>query len=69
MQSPDGTVYPIMQPYTNISTDSSGTQFDIGIAGFYGESVEGDWTIALNDYIGDSNSGTFVGWNIYVSGN
>jgi subtilisin family serine protease len=69
LQSPDGTVYPIMQPYTNISTDSSGTQFDIGIAGFYGESVEGNWTIALNDYIGDSNSGTFVGWNIYVSGN
>ena len=69
LQSPDGTVYPIMQPYTNISTDSSGTQFDIGIAGFYGESVEGNWTIALNDYIGDSNSGTFVGWNIYISGN
>ena len=69
LQSPDGTVYPIMQPYTNISTDSSGTQFDIGIAGFYGESVEGNWTIVLNDYIGDSNSGTFVGWNIYISGN
>ena len=69
LQSPDGTVYPIMQPYTNISTDSSGTQFDIGIAGFYGESVEGNWTIILNDYIGDSNSGTFVGWNIYISGN
>ena len=28
-----------------------------------------DKSIALNDYIGDSNSGTFVGWNIYVSGN
>ena len=69
LQSPDGTVIPILQPYTNISSDSSGVQFDIGIAGFYGESIEGNWTIALNDYINDGVSGTFVGWNIYVSGN
>ena len=70
LQSPDGTIIPILQPYTNISANASGVLFDIGVAGFYGESVEGDWTIALNDYIGsDGTDGTFVGWNIYVSGN
>ena len=69
LQSPDGTIIPILQPYTNISTSVSGLQFDIGVAGFYGESIEGDWTIVLNDYINDGTSGSFVGWNIYVSGN
>ena len=69
LQSPDGTIIPILQPYTNISANSSGVLFDIGVAGFYGESVEGDWIIGLNDYINDGTDGTFVGWNIYVSGN
>ncbi|MDC1187448.1 S8 family serine peptidase, partial [Gammaproteobacteria bacterium] len=70
LQSPDGTVIPIMQPYTNVTADSSGTLFDIGIAGFYGESVEGDWTMIVNDYISSDNiNGTFVGFNIEVSGN
>ncbi len=70
LQSPDGTVIPIMQPYTNVSADASGTLFDIGVAGFYGESVEGNWTMYVNDYISSDNiGGTFVGFNIEVSGN
>ena len=68
--SPDGTLIPILQPYTNMAATTTGYIFDIGVAGLYGESLEGDWTIALNDYgVEDGFVGNFVGWNIYVYGN
>ena len=68
--SPDGTVIPILQPFTNLSSSANNYLIDIGVAGFYGESIEGDWTIVVNDYdMGDELSGDFIGWYINVYGN
>ena len=67
--SPDGTVINIMQPMTNIGSNPSGTLFDIGVSALYGESIEGNWTIAANDYINDSTDGTLIQWGIEVYGN
>jgi subtilisin-like proprotein convertase family protein len=67
--SPDGTVVNIMQPMTNIGDNPSSYFFTIGVSSLYGESIEGDWTIAANDYIVDSTAGTLVQWGIVVYGN
>jgi subtilisin-like proprotein convertase family protein len=67
--SPDGTVVNIMQPMTNIGDNPSSYFFTIGVSSLYGESIEGDWTIAANDYIVDSTVGTLVQWGIVVYGN
>ena len=54
---------------TNIGTNPSSTIFQIGVAGLYGESIEGTWTLAVNDYIVDSTSGALTYWGITVYGN
>ena len=54
---------------TNIGTNPSSTLFQIGVAGLYGESIEGAWTLYVNDYIVDSNPGTLIQWYIKVYGN
>ena len=59
----------IMQPMTNVDTNPSDIYFDIGVNGFYGEIIEGDWIIGLNDYINDSTNGTLIEWGIKVYGN
>ena len=69
LQSPDGTVINVMTPMTNIGTNPSSTFFQIGVAGLYGESIEGTWTLAVNDYIVDSTSGALTYWDITVYGN
>jgi subtilisin family serine protease len=69
LQSPAGTVMNIMQPMTNVDTNPSDIYFDIGVNGFYGEIIEGDWIIGLNDYIDDSTNGTLIEWGIKVYGN
>ena len=69
LQSPAGTVMNIMQPMTNVDTNPSDIYFDIGVNGFYGEIIEGDWIIGLNDYINDSTNGTLIEWGINVYGN
>ena len=66
--SPDGTVINIMQPMTNIGSNPSGTLFDIGVSGLYGESIEGNWTIVANDYKSDGTAGKLVLWGIEVYG-
>ena len=68
LQSPDGTIINLMQPLTNINNPGS-TLFDIGVNGFYGESIEGDWTLELIDYYNDSVTGTFTAWGIEIWGN
>jgi subtilisin-like proprotein convertase family protein len=67
--SPDGTVINVMTPMTNIGTNPSSTVFDIGVAGLYGESIEGAWTLGVNDYIVDSNPGILIRWGVKVYGN
>jgi subtilisin-like proprotein convertase family protein len=57
-----------MQPLTNINNPGT-TLFDIGVSGFYGEAIEGDWTIELIDYYNDSVTGTFSAWGIEIWGN
>jgi subtilisin-like proprotein convertase family protein len=69
LQSPQGTVVNIMQPFTNIGTNPSTTVFDIGVSAFYGENIEGNWTIAANDYVNDSQSGTLLKYGIQIYGN
>ena len=54
---------------SNIGENPSSTIFQIGVAGLYGESIEGTWTLAVNDYIGDSTPGTLTYWGITVYGN
>jgi subtilisin family serine protease len=65
--SPDNTVINLMQPFTNISNPGN-TLFEIGASGFYGESMEGNWTIELIDY-SSGTTGTFTTWGIQVYGN
>ena len=48
LQSPSGTVINLMQPNTNIANPEN-TLFEIGASAFYGESMEGTWTIQLID--------------------
>jgi subtilisin-like proprotein convertase family protein len=69
LQSPDGTIINVMTPMSNIGTNPSSTIFQIGVAGLYGESIEGTWTLAVNDYIVDSTPGTLTYWGITVYGN
>ena len=69
LQSPDGTIINVMTPMSNIGTNPSSTIFQIGVAGLYGESIEGAWTLAVNDYIVDSTPGTLTYWGITVYGN
>ncbi|MDA7853992.1 S8 family serine peptidase [Porticoccaceae bacterium] len=69
LMSPDGTVINAMQPMTNVGSTSSGTFFAIGVNSFYGESMEGTWTIVANDYIADGTSGILTEWGITIYGN
>jgi subtilisin-like proprotein convertase family protein len=69
LQSPGGTVVNIMQPLTNMGDDPWPTTFDIGVSGLYGESIDGTWTLAANDVISDSISGTIYFWGIEIYGN
>ena len=68
LTSPDGTTINLMQPYTNVNNPGS-ISFDIGVSGFYGESIEGNWTIDLTDYVGDDVTGILSNWGIEVWGN
>jgi subtilisin family serine protease len=67
--SPDGTIINVMTPMTNIGTNPSSTIFEIGVAGLYGESIEGTWSLLLNDYIVDDVAGALTYWDIRVYGN
>ena len=69
LQSPDGTVVNIMQPLTNLGDDPWPTTFNIGVSGFYGESIDGTWTLAANDAILDGIDGTIYYWGIEIYGN
>jgi len=69
LESPQGTVVNILQPFTNIVTNPSGVLFDMGVSAFYGEEIEGDWIISIDDYDDDAIDGTLIEWGIQVYGN
>ena len=67
LQSPDGTIHSIVQPGTNIN-DPSGVLFDVGVAGFYGENMEGNWTLIIDDHI-PGETGVLYSWGLQIYGN
>ena len=66
--SPGGTVVNLLMPFHRATTNPGYVNFEIGVSAFYGESMNGTWTIALNDYINDGDSGTLNSWLIKVYG-
>ena len=68
LQSPSGTVVNIMQPYTNINDPGGDYWIDIGVSAFYGETMEGTWTLEITDY-SEGVTGTLNQWGIQVYGN
>ena len=68
LQSPDGTVVNLMQPYTNLNYPNGAYYFDIGVAGLYGENMEGDWVLEVRDYVAGT-TGVLERWGIQIYGN
>ena len=67
--SPQGTEMSILQPFSNVSGNPSGDWFVMGISGFYGEQINGDWTLKVTDYTDNSDTGILVDWEINIFGN
>ena len=66
LTSPSGTTHSVLQPFTNVSGQPS-FYWAIGVAGFYGETVEGDWEVTIFDYSDDAISpGTWDGFELEV---
>jgi len=68
LQSPDGTTVPILPAFTRVTTNPSGSVFEIGVNSLYGENMAGTWTLIITDYTDDSVGGTLNGWDIRVYG-
>jgi subtilisin-like proprotein convertase family protein len=68
LMSPSGTISNILQPYTKITTNPSNFTFYIQSNAFYGESMAGTWTLAMDEYISDGTSGTMTSWKITAFG-
>ena len=68
LQSPSGTLINLMQPGTNINNPGGAYTIDIGASGFYGETMEGTWTIEVRDYVAGT-TGTLQNWGLQIYGN
>ncbi|MDA7697486.1 S8 family serine peptidase, partial [Gammaproteobacteria bacterium] len=68
LQSPDGTIINLMQPLTNVKNPAGAYYFDIGASGFYGETMEGTWTLEVRDY-SEGTTGQLINWGIEIHGN
>ena len=68
LQSPDGTTVPILPAFTRVTTNPSGSVFEIGVNSLYGENMAGTWTLIVTDYTNDSVGGTLNGWDISIYG-
>ena len=75
--SPSGTEITIVNPYHNGRTNPYDDEtfseptyrpLIIGVAGFYGESMDGDWTVKIADYEDDGISGTVERQKIKIFG-
>ena len=62
--SPSGTTHNIMFPYTAVSVNPQYSTFELGIGGFYGESVNGNWTLVIDEYTDDGIDGALRQWDI-----
>jgi subtilisin-like proprotein convertase family protein len=81
LTSPDGTTINAKYPYSaqtgnpkDLATDETSDDYyvDIGIAGFYGENIAGDWTIEVINWESDNSSnttGTLDNWGLIFYGN
>ena len=67
--SPDGTEMSILHPFTNVSGNPEGDWFIMGVSGFYGEKINGDWTLKATDYTDNEDTGILIDWGINVYGN
>jgi subtilisin family serine protease len=65
--SPSNTIANIITPYSKITTNPNEAEFNIGVSSFYGESMTGDWTIAIDDYL-NGTTGNLLGWTIEIYG-
>ena len=66
--SPSGTVVNIMSPFTTVSTDPDFATFEIGVNALYGESMDGEWVLRMDEYTNDNVGGTLESWDIRVYG-
>lgn len=67
--SPEGTEMSILHPFSNVSDNPSGNWFIMGVTGFYGEKINGDWKLKVTDYTDNEDSGILIDWGINVFGN
>ena len=66
LTSPSGTTHSVLQPLTNVSGFPT-FYWAIGVAGFYGEDMDGDWQVTIFDYNSDSISpGSWEGFEMEV---
>ena len=73
LTSPSNTTVNITQPYTNITVNpyngASYRYFDIGVNAFYGETMEGTWTLSVDEYTDDGVNGVLADWGLQIYGN
>ena len=66
LTSPSGTTHSVLQPLTNVSGFPT-FYWAIGVAGFYGEDMDGDWQVTVFDYSSDNISpGSWEGFEMEV---
>ncbi|MDA9765784.1 S8 family serine peptidase [Gammaproteobacteria bacterium] len=68
LTSPSGTTVNLMQVNLNIDDPGGSYWIDFGAAGFYGETMEGDWTLEVRDYVAGIE-GTLSNYAIQIYGN
>ena len=70
LTSPSGTTINLMQVNLNTNNPNAAGSFyiDFGAAGFYGETMEGDWTLEVRDYVANTQ-GTLSNYGIQIYGN
>ena len=69
LTSPSGTTISIITPYSAATLNPNNNSFDIGISGFYGEPMNGDWILTITDYSDDSVGGTLKSFTVKTFGN
>ena len=66
LTSPSGTTHSVLQPFTNVAGQPT-FYWAIGVAGFYGETLNGNWQVTVSDYSDDVVSpGAWEGFELEV---
>jgi len=58
----------VLTPFTAATVNPLNDSFDVGISGFYGETMEGTWTVSLTEYTDDEIGGTLKEFSIKIYG-